>query len=171
MAEIKSTLDLIMEKTKHLTMTEEEKRIAKRKEWEEKVRGWIQKYKDGTITLRDLKSIRDASLRDYEEITHLLKKEIVKHIQLENDNTAMLEILKEVEDVNVEPITSLITQYEEKLHAYSAAREQTLTKILKDKGIYGSAVVPNLRHDSEWCQYRKKIDEDFQQHIAKLTGN
>jgi hypothetical protein len=38
MAEIKSTLDIIMERTKNLTMTDEEKASFRRKEAEGKVR-------------------------------------------------------------------------------------------------------------------------------------
>ena len=47
MGEIKSTMDIIMEKTKGLTMTEEEKAEYKHKELTGKVRGLIQKFLDG----------------------------------------------------------------------------------------------------------------------------
>ena len=51
MAEIKSTLDLVLERTKNLTLTEEEKKSLQRKELEGKIRGWGQKYLDGLMRL------------------------------------------------------------------------------------------------------------------------
>ena len=55
MAEIKSTLDLIMERTKNLTLTKEEKKAIHTKEVKCRVRGWFQRYGDGSLTIRDIK--------------------------------------------------------------------------------------------------------------------
>ena len=55
MGEIKSTLDIIMEKTKGLTMTEEEKTAFKSKEMEGKVKGALQKFLDGILDVERLK--------------------------------------------------------------------------------------------------------------------
>ena len=49
MAEVKSTMDLIMEKTKHLTMSEEEKEGFRRKELSGKIRGLVHKSMEGTF--------------------------------------------------------------------------------------------------------------------------
>ncbi len=46
MAEIKSTIDLIMERTRNLTMTEEEKEELRNKELTEKAKGWVVRYLD-----------------------------------------------------------------------------------------------------------------------------
>ena len=56
MGEIKSTLDIIMEKTKGLTMSEEEKEAFQKKETEGKVRGFLQRYLDCVIDLERLKA-------------------------------------------------------------------------------------------------------------------
>jgi hypothetical protein len=46
MAEIKSTLDLVMEKTKNLNLSNAEKQDQKNKEMESRLRGLVQKYQD-----------------------------------------------------------------------------------------------------------------------------
>ena len=51
MGEIKSTLDIIMEKTKGLTMSEEERTSFKEKELTGKVKGLVQKYINGFLRL------------------------------------------------------------------------------------------------------------------------
>ena len=55
MGEIKSTLDIIMEKTKGLTMTEEEKTEYRQQELTGKVRGLIQKFLEGVLKLEKFK--------------------------------------------------------------------------------------------------------------------
>ena len=55
MAEIKSTLDLVMEKTRHLTLSDEEKQEQKENEFKIKLKGPAQKFQDQTINKRELK--------------------------------------------------------------------------------------------------------------------
>lgn len=49
MGEIKSTLDIVMEKTKHLSMTAEEKQAGKIEEIESALKGLVQKYQDRVL--------------------------------------------------------------------------------------------------------------------------
>ena len=60
MAEIKSTLDLIMEKTKGLTMSDEEKEAFQQKELETKLRGSLQKVMEGRLKLERFQMELDA---------------------------------------------------------------------------------------------------------------
>ena len=49
MGEIKSTLDLVMEKTRHLTLSREEKEEQKRVEVNKRLKGLVQKYQDNLL--------------------------------------------------------------------------------------------------------------------------
>ena len=51
MAEIKSTLELVMQRTSHLSMSEEDKRKQAAKEFKEAVNRLARKYLDGQIDL------------------------------------------------------------------------------------------------------------------------
>ncbi len=46
MGEIKSTLDLVMDKTRHLTLSDEEKQEQKEKEFKKNLKGPTQKFQD-----------------------------------------------------------------------------------------------------------------------------
>lgn len=46
MGEIKSTLDLVMDKTRHLTLSDEEKQEQKEKEFKKNLKGPAQKFQD-----------------------------------------------------------------------------------------------------------------------------
>jgi hypothetical protein len=54
MGEIRSTLDIIMEKTEGLTISEEEKRAFQKSEIEVKVRGLLQRFIDGILDIERL---------------------------------------------------------------------------------------------------------------------
>ena len=68
MGEIKSTLEIIMEKTKDLTLTEEEKKEFKQKDMAGKIKGIIQKFLDGTLDLNRFKT----EIAVLEKVSHSL---------------------------------------------------------------------------------------------------
>jgi hypothetical protein len=90
MAEIKSTLDIIMERTKNLTMTDKEKASFRRKEAEGKVKGWVQKYQDGVIELDTIKSYFEKEITEYPEVRQILKSQLLDCLKLTGDNGKIL---------------------------------------------------------------------------------
>jgi len=54
MGEIKSTLDLVMEKTKHLSLSDEEKQNQKKIESQKRINGLLQKYQDQVLSMEQL---------------------------------------------------------------------------------------------------------------------
>ena len=86
MAEIKSTLDLIMEKTRGLTMTEEEKRELREKDLVGKVRGLVQKYLDGALDMDRFREKAAALAGEaVTEFSRILTKEVLSRIEPESD--------------------------------------------------------------------------------------
>ena len=67
MGEIKSTLDLVLEKTKNLTLSSEEKAEQKQKEIENRIKGMMQKYQDGVLFSEQLKI-------DYQKLQNIMLK-------------------------------------------------------------------------------------------------
>jgi hypothetical protein len=65
MGEIKSTLDLVMEKTKHLSLSEEEKLNTKKIDMQNKIRGLINKYEESTLNFTELKKSIDSLQKQY----------------------------------------------------------------------------------------------------------
>ena len=59
-AEIKSTLDLVMEKTRNLTLSSEEKQAQKQIDVENRIKGLVQKFEDGLLTGNQLKRNYDS---------------------------------------------------------------------------------------------------------------
>lgn len=178
MGEIKSTLDLVMEKTKNLNLSNEEKQDQKNKEIESRLRGLLQKFQDQQITLERFKSEYQTLRKGFnlmgKQNEHLLKA-VCGQIELGKKNQALFELLSQFADASIEGITSVLQEFDEAIDA--AARERS--KISKDKlaeehFISGSAVVPNLEADKAWREQargiRAKFEESLNQAKTKLLA-
>jgi hypothetical protein len=166
MGEIKSTLDIIMEKTKGLTMTEEERQAFQKKEVEGKVRGLLQKFLDNLLDLDRLKVEMAGLGRDRQEMARsTLKEECLDRIDPEADNTSLFNVLKHVVRVGTGPIQKALSVFHEDLERQKSRNEAALREHLRQQGISGTAVLPNLRADSEWGRYlsrsKKELRERF----------
>ena len=97
MGEIRSTLDIIMEKSKDLTMSDEEKKAFKEQEMAGKIRGLIQKYLDGSLDMDKL-NVEIAALaeKDEEMVKRLIREESVSRIEIEGNNEPLLRVLGEI---------------------------------------------------------------------------
>ncbi len=169
MGEIRSTLDIIMEKTKGLTMTEEEKREFKRREMAGKARGLIQKYMDGIIDLDRVK-IEAAAAGEGRKDTfrQIMIEESMDWIEPGQDNEAVLKILNNMTGIDIHPVREILADFEGRMEEEKTARETALRTGLKEKGISGSAVIPNIEADQEWIHYVADIKEEFRYLLNKL---
>jgi hypothetical protein len=163
MGEIKSTLDLVMEKTKNLNLSHEEQQEQKNKEIKSRIRGLLQKYQDQVISIDRLKSEYRNLQKDYRlsENTHLIS-EICERIELENDNQPLLELLRQFKISNLKGIRSVLQGFQDTLGAAAQNRTATLKEEMAQKHfISGTAVVPNLEADEVWREKAKEIRAKF----------
>ena len=95
MGEIKSTLELIMEKTKGLNMSEEEKQAYRDEEMKKKIRGLLRKGMDGAMDMDRLKMKITALAGGREEkVRDIVIQEILPSIHLDRDNEVVLTLLE-----------------------------------------------------------------------------
>ncbi|MBN1103008.1 MAG: hypothetical protein JXL84_06300 [Deltaproteobacteria bacterium] len=170
MGEIKSTLDIIMEKTKNLTMTEEEKRAFKEQETAGKVTGLVQRYADGVITgLRFEEGVADLDREsgDKDTVRRFLVEEAVGHIHLGWDNEPFLRILELVPGTGVAAAREILDGFVDRVVRRRDEHEERLRLRLSDLGISGSAVIPNLEADHEWKQGLEELDREMKQKLKK----
>ena len=55
MGEIKSTLDLVMERTRHLSLSAGEKEAQQREDFEKRLQGLLQQYADSVLSVEELR--------------------------------------------------------------------------------------------------------------------
>ena len=97
MGEIKSTLDIVMEKTKHLSLSEEEREAQKKEAIRKTVKGLIQKYKDQIFTIKQLEDEwNDLEKENQLSDRQILVDEIMDQLHLNADNSLLMTSLKEI---------------------------------------------------------------------------
>lgn len=169
MGEIKSTLDLVLEKTRNLKLSDEEKREQKQKEFESRIKGLLQKYQDGLLTKNQL-------IQDYKEFRKdkdlsnekFLIDEIMNRLDPKQDNQFLLEILEEGCGLDVSSIHAIIDDHRAVYYQAARKRAAQLKEILaKQHAISGSAVLPNLEADENWQRQALKMRRELEDSLSQ----
>ena len=168
MAKIKSTLDLVMERTKNLSMTQEDREALQKKELTDKAKGWVRMLADRKITVYEFKNESASDLSRNSELKEIIRKELLGSIDPDFDNSLLVQALGEVVGFDVtlldQPIKEYRAHYEHDLHEY-----QDLIRFeLKAREISGAAVVPNTKHDESFQANAKRLKDQCRQKIQAL---
>jgi hypothetical protein len=170
MAEIKSTLDIIMERTKNLTMTDKEKASFRRTEAEGKVKGWIQKYQDGVIELDTLKSDFEKDMTEYPEVRQIFKSQLLGCLRLTGDNGKIFRLLEDIIGINTNTIKNTIQSLKQDVETLRIERTASIREDLRGKKIYGSSVVPNPDRGGYLQDSILKAESELRRQLQSLEG-
>lgn len=170
MGEIKSTLELIMEKTKGLSMTQEEKEAFRLEEWLKKSRGWIQKYLDD---LEDLEKVKRALIGENDlpkGWEQALKKEIVAGLDLDKDaeNERRFRLLAGLLGISADPFQRTLRRFKEKALEEAGRLAVADRERLAERGVSGSAVLPNPDRWPAWKQFYQEQKKVCREALAAL---
>jgi hypothetical protein len=156
MGEIKSTLDLVMERTRHLSLSAEEKTRQQRSDFEKRVQGALEQYAEELLSVDSLRD-RIAQLQMEHNVNdpQIIVGAIFKRIEPSGDNERWLEIVKSFAPESFEPLQKLLSAYQEQREDLLAAGAKRMSaRLAQDHRIEGSAVVPNPSKDA---QYQERI--------------
>ena len=169
MVEIKSTLDLVMEKTRHLTLSQEEKKAQERTEVSRRLQGLVQKYQDNLLKKENLKKELDNLKMAYDlNVDEILADSLLNSLKLGRDNTVFLELLSDIFELNFSGLETIFQNFKAAVKsATKESVERVKTDLSKKRFISGSAVVPNLESDREWLSMLGHIMDAFDQILNK----
>ena len=170
MGEIKSTLDLVLEKTKNLTLSSEEKGAQKQKEIEKRIKGMMQKYQDGILSQNQLLTDYDILKKDYNvSQNNSLIIEITKRIEPDQDNQLLLELMQACCAIDTAAIETIIENFRK---TYLTASQNRMERLKEDLAqhynITGSAVLPNLDADEQWQQETGEMRAGFEDQLNRV---
>jgi hypothetical protein len=154
MGEIKSTLDLVMEKTRHLSMTEEEKMLQKKADFTRRLHGLLQQYADGAFSSNSLlKQVSELAEGMNVSETGQLTEAVIGRIDPGRDNGRWLDLLGAVATSAVAPLQKALAEHRAKRAVLLQRTEEQLVKDLSEHhDIEGSAVIPNPSKDSVFLE-------------------
>jgi len=165
MAEIKSTIDLIMERTKNLSASTEEREAWHRQEREKHFRSLVQRLLDYSLTLDDVKDELEKEKKRgrAEEALGHLKSALAEHVDPDSDNERLLRIVNELAGTPEERLRQVLRSCQAESSAKQTALAERQRAELESSGIAGSAVLPNPEADPQW----KTLKEELQASVAK----
>ncbi|MDY6853038.1 MAG: hypothetical protein SV487_13315, partial [Thermodesulfobacteriota bacterium] len=91
MAEIKSTMDLVMERTKNMLQSSEERARAEEEAWRNKAKGYLLRLAEGRLRPGDLPDLfQKMPAKEGGPLKASLVKVLIEAITLEGDNQPVL---------------------------------------------------------------------------------
>ncbi len=162
MAEIKSTLDLVMERTRNLTMTEDDRRRQLEAVLRAGAGRLVQQYVESVIGIdKFVDELRLLETSRAGEATEAAISEIVKRMDPDAQCGPLLELLRDGLGRDVARIEELLRNYSEQAGAEMGKASDKIREKLRCAGISGSAVVPNPDCDEDLAVRRREAPEEF----------
>jgi hypothetical protein len=177
MAEIKSTLDLVMEKTKHLSLSDDEKQKQKSVEIEKRINGLLQKCRDQILSTDELQQEYGRLKKEF-SLTNdsCLISQIISSIDPLGDNLILLALLNKFCAGGSAGVESLLSEFQDEFNSAASYRMLEFREDLaRNHHISGSAVVPNLQTDDDWMveagALRARFEAELEAEKEKLEIN
>jgi hypothetical protein len=166
MGEIKSTLELAMERTKKIAISEKEKEEIRQREILQKATGFFHQYREGRLSLNDvLKEVERMERKTATTVKEYLLSHWIDALSLDDDNER---ILKGVESLKEKGIAEVKQRFDRLLCQYQREKEKVkekagvqLIETLKKDGIWGSAVEPKLEGSELWKKDNENLDGSY----------
>ena len=172
MGEIRSTLDIIMEKTKDLTMSDTEKEEFRRKTLSGKLKGLVQKFIDSQISVHSIRSeIESEREKSHALVDQLLKGEVIERLEPDGDNDKVFELLEDLLGMDTSMLELPIGEFTEKVNKQKIAIMDDMRKKLAEGEISGPAVVPNLTHDETWSTFYEESKGACKEQLSVIVDN
>jgi hypothetical protein len=171
MGEIKSTVDLVMARTRHLSMSAEEKARQRQADFGKRLQGLLQQYADGILTVDRL---RDRIRALQEELTIVDQKAVmtavIQRMEMEA-NRPWLTLLADLKPDLSPHLEGALARFQNEKEALSQrALEGLRLSLAQQSGIAGTAVVPNPAKDPEYLQQRAALWEATQNRLAAIVN-
>ena len=173
--EIKSTLDIVLEKTKHLSLSEEERQEQEREEAVKKLKGILQKYQDAKMSLPQVRQELDRLKSTHSVLDkQSLYEAMLQRIQLGQDNERCLQLIQDCTSLDTTQLQSVLKNYDKARQSAAGMRSENIKQNLQQVHyISGSAVVPNLIADRQWAAEQEallsKYDRLLQRELEDLA--
>jgi hypothetical protein len=150
MGKIRSTLDIVMEKTKNLSMTQDDRKNIRHRELADQARAMVQKYLDAKASLQEMGSELGSLGDERAELSALLKRDFLEHIQIDGDNHRVLDALESLWGIGRDEVAEHIQSSRSRLDEEMAHQLSALRSDLEARGIGGGAVIPNIARSRVW---------------------
>jgi hypothetical protein len=173
MGEIKSTLDLVLERTRHLSLSSVEKEEMELKETLKKVSGYLSRYRDGALSLdRLLKEIRELAPELRDRVRGEMARQMSLALNLSPDTDALIPAMEALADPGWTELLASVKrcrgEVRKAVEAAKANMEGRMLAALGAAGIRGSAVAVKVESDQEWIVLSEELKRPCEERLEAL---
>ncbi|MBT8340299.1 MAG: hypothetical protein HKP58_03185 [Desulfatitalea sp.] len=145
MGEIKSTLDLVMERTRHLSLSEQDKAEQQREAFGKRLQGLLLQYADGVIPVDDMpERIGDLQAKLGQSENQPVVAALFERIDPDQEFRLWILLASKLVPEHRASLEKVLASYQgQKAALLAAARERQQAWLYQQHGIQGSAVVGN----------------------------
>lgn len=173
MAEIKSTLELALERTKKIAISDEERQEIKQKEVLEKVSSLSHRYREGTSPLHEImKEIEkmDEKIRPW--VVENLLNQWIDALSLNDEGGRLFKGIESLKHRNLDEMRErfdvLLSLYRGEMEEMKKRVRIQLMEILSKGHISGSAVEPKLEGSELYKKERERLDQTYRVKLEEL---
>jgi len=171
--EIKSTLELAMERTKKFAVSEKEKEEMKQKEVLQKATSLFHRYREGHLPLSEItKEIERMEKKTATTVKELLLSQWIDALSLSDDDERILKGIESLKQRSINEVKerfySLLSQFHEEKEKVKEEATIQFTEALRKDGIYGSAVEPKLEGSELWKKEIEKLDRSYKTKLEEI---
>jgi hypothetical protein len=173
MAEIKSTLELALERTKKMTISDKEKEEIRQKKLLEKAKGLFHRYREGHAPLSELqKEIERMDEKTSAAVKEFLLSQWINALSFKDEDERLIKGIEWLKNSHIEEVRErfghLSSQYREVKENTKHEVRIRLEEALKREGIMGSAVEPNVEGSPLWKEAVEKLDHRYGEKLDEI---
>ena len=173
MGEIKSTLELVMERTKKFTISEKEKEEMKQKEILQKATSLFHRYREGHFSLNDiLKEIGRMEKKTAIMVKELLLSQCIDALSLDDDVERTFKGIESLKQKTIDEVKQkfhhLLSQYQREKEEVKEKVKVQFTEALRRDGIYGSAVDFKIEGSELWEKEKEKLGHSYKMKLEEI---
>jgi hypothetical protein len=173
MAEIKSTLELALERTKKIGISDEERQEIKQKEILQKVSSLSHRYREGTSSLHEiLKEIEKIDGKNRPWVVKTLLNQWIETLSLDDEGERLFKGIESLIHRDSGEIKQkfydLLSLYQEEKEEMKKRVKAQLMEILRKGHIFGSAVEPKVDGNELYKKESLKLDQTYRVKLEAL---
>jgi len=173
MGEIKSTLELALERSKRFSLSEKDREEIKKKEIQEKISTLFFRYQEGYLHLHEIQKEID---RLGEGMAKAVKEGLllrwVDGLSLEGENEKMLKgiegLTNRALDEVKEALQKLRLQYQSEKDRLKQEERNRRLEALRRAGLSGDALEPNIETSVEWSKALTALNQKYELQLREL---
>jgi hypothetical protein len=173
MGEIKSTLELALERTRKLAITQEEREEIKRQELLKKATGLSHRYVEGHVPLQEvLREIERMADQEKSKVKKLLLSQWMEALSLESNHERLFDGIESLRGMKVSDARAkfqlLVSEYQMERKKAEQDIERQAIEELRSEGFSGTAVVPRLEGNPKWRELAQAMNALFRKGVEDI---